>query len=65
MKSTGYSFLPLEDVRGREKGNLDNRNAAPVNFMIDKSGNLVFSNFRTDEHNEDDLELMINEVLAL
>lgn len=65
MKSTGYSFLPLEDFKGREKGNLDNKNAAPMNFMIDKKGNLVFSNFRTDAHNEDELELMINEVLAL
>ncbi len=65
LKSTGYSFMPLEDVKGRDKGNLDNRNAAPMNFLIDKQGNLIFENFRTDADNEDELELMINEVSLL
>lgn len=65
LASSGYSFYPLEDVKGRAKGNLDNRNAAPVNFLIDKQGNLVFADFRTDAHNEDELELMIQEALAL
>lgn len=60
MKSSGYSFTPLEEVKGRVKGNLDNKNAAPVNFLIDKQGKLYFSNFRTDGDNEEDLELMIN-----
>lgn len=63
MKGSGYSFTPLEDVEGRAKGNLDNRNAAPMNFLIDKEGRLIFSNFRTDGDNEDDLELMINLLL--
>ncbi len=65
LKSTGYSFVPLEDVKGRNKGNLDNRSAAPMNFLIDKQGNLIFENFRTDADNEDELELMINEVSLL
>ncbi|ERJ58778.1 TlpA disulfide reductase family protein [Sphingobacterium paucimobilis] len=65
LKSTGYSFMPLEDVKGRDKGNLDNRGAAPMNFLIDKQGNLIFENFRTDADNEDELELMINEVSLL
>lgn len=64
MKGSGYSFTPLEDVNGREKGNLDNRGAAPANFIIDKEGRMIFSNFRTDGDNEDELELMINLLLA-
>lgn len=63
MKGSGYSFTPLEEVEGRAKGNLDNRNAAPVNFLIDKEGRLIFSDFRTDGNNEDDLEMMINLLL--
>ncbi|WP_316788728.1 redoxin domain-containing protein [Pedobacter frigoris] len=64
MKSSGYSFTPLEEVKGRTKGNLDNGGAAPTNFLIDQQGRVVFSNFRTDGDNEDDLELMINLLLA-
>ncbi|MDR6784354.1 thiol-disulfide isomerase/thioredoxin [Pedobacter africanus] len=63
VKSSGYSFTPLEEVEGRAKGNLDNRDAAPMNFLIDKEGRLIFSNFRTDGNNEEDLELMINLLL--
>jgi len=59
MKGSGYSFTPLEEMDGRGKGNLDNRGAAPMNFLIDKEGRLIFSNFRTDGDTEDDLELMI------
>ncbi|UNY98568.1 redoxin domain-containing protein [Zhouia spongiae] len=63
MKSSGYSFIPLEDYKEREKGNLDNRNAAPMNFLIDKKGNVVFSDFRTDGDNEEVLEEMIASLL--
>lgn len=63
MKSSGYSFTPLEDVKGRDKGNLDNRGGAPMNFLIDKEGRIIFSNFRTDGDNEDDLEMMINMII--
>lgn len=63
MKSSGYSFTPLADVKDRVKGNLDNRGAAPTNFLIDQSGRIIFSNFRTDGDNEEDLEMMINLVL--
>ena len=63
MKSSGYSFTPLEDFRERVKGNLDNRGAAPVNFLIDKEGRVVFSNFRTDSDNEYELEMMIDILL--
>jgi thiol-disulfide isomerase/thioredoxin len=63
LKSSGYTFLPLEDVEGRDKGNLDNHGAAPVNFLIDKEGRIVYKNIRTDGSNEDVLENMINSLL--
>ncbi|RFS26299.1 hypothetical protein DVR12_00465 [Chitinophaga silvatica] len=63
LKGSGYSFTPLEDVEGRNKGNLNNRGAAPVNFLLDQQGRIIFSNFRIDGGNEDLLELMINLVL--
>ncbi|MDQ1142417.1 TlpA disulfide reductase family protein [Pedobacter agri] len=55
-----YTFVPLEEIPYRNKGNLDNMGAAPANFIIDKSGNLVFENFFIDAHNKDDLRLMLN-----
>jgi thiol-disulfide isomerase/thioredoxin len=63
MKSSGYTFIPLRVDPSWKKGNLDNRNAAPVNFLIDQNGKIVFSNFRTTESNEDVLEEMINSML--
>ncbi|WP_443938297.1 redoxin domain-containing protein [Pedobacter sp. MW01-1-1] len=59
-ESTRYSFTALEDIDGREKGNLDNFGRVPKNFLIDKNGRLLFSNFRINKNNEADLELMIN-----
>ena len=63
MKSTGYSFIPLRDTKEWKKGPLDNRNAAPVNFLIDGNGKIIFSNFRTDGNNEATLEMMIGSML--
>ncbi|MBV7530248.1 TlpA disulfide reductase family protein [Chitinophaga sp. sic0106] len=63
MKGSGYSFTPLEDQEGRNKGNLSNGQAAPVNFLLDQQGRIIFRNFRIDGSNEDQLELMINLVL--
>src|SRR5258706_5409343 len=63
MKSSGYSFIPLRVDPKWNKGNLDNRNAAPVNFLIDKEGRIIFSNFRTTESNERTLELMIGSLV--
>lgn len=60
MKSSGYTFTPLEDVEGRDKGNLDNGRAAPVNFLIDQKGRIIFTNFMINGNNENELELMIN-----
>lgn len=61
LDKTGYSFLSLDDPYSgrRKKGNLDNRGFAPVNFLIDKKGRLIFSNFTIDENNKVDLEEMI------
>jgi thiol-disulfide isomerase/thioredoxin len=63
MKSSGYSFIPLRDNDKWEKGPLNNRNAAPVNFLIDQDGKIVYSNFRTDGRNESSLEMMIASIL--
>ena len=64
MRSSGYSFIPLLDDSTWIKGPLDNRRAAPVNFLIDQNGKITFSNFRTDESNEAVLETMINSMLT-
>jgi peroxiredoxin/cytochrome c-type biogenesis protein CcmH/NrfG len=65
LKKTGFSFLSLDDpgYRKREKGNLDNRGYAPVNFLIDKKGQLIFSRFNINQSNEADLKLMISMLL--
>ena len=63
MTSSGYSFIPLKDNNKWVKGPLDNRNAAPVNFLINQEGKIIFSNFRTDNKNEATLKMMINSLL--
>ncbi len=63
MQSSGYSFIPLKDNKDWVKGPLDNRNAAPVNFLIDENGKIIYSNFRTDGSNEATLEMMIRSLL--
>jgi len=64
MKAKQYSFIPLEEKRFREKGNMDNMGAAPANFLIDKNGKLIFSNFSVSESNEDDFQLMLELVIG-
>ncbi|MEO5947704.1 MAG: redoxin family protein [Chitinophagaceae bacterium] len=63
MKSSGYSFIPLRDNKDWVKGPLDNRNAAPMNFLIDENGKIIFSDFRTDASNEATLDMMISSML--
>ena len=63
MKSSGYSFIPLRDNKDWVKGPLDNRNAAPKNFLIDENGKIIFSDFRTDASNEATLDMMIRSML--
>lgn len=61
MKQSGYSFVPVKD-EPEKRGNLVSR-GQPTNYLLDKEGNIVFANFRTDERNERTLELMIKELL--
>jgi len=61
VKSSGYSFIPLKDEPDK-RGNLAAR-GAPTNYLLDREGNIVFKNFRTDDRNERTLELMIQALL--
>jgi len=61
VKSSGYSFIPLKD-EPEKRGNLTAR-GAPTNYLLDREGNIVFKNFRTDDRNERTLELMIQALL--
>jgi len=61
--SSGFSFTPLADVKGRDKGNLENYGAAPTNFLIDKTGRIVFSDFMIGAENESHLKMMIDLLL--
>jgi tetratricopeptide (TPR) repeat protein len=61
VRSSGYSFTPLKDEPDK-RGNLTAR-GAPTNYLLDKDGNIVFRNFRTDDANERTLELMIEGLL--
>jgi len=61
VKSSGYSFFPLKD-EPEKRGNLEAR-GAPTNYLLDREGNIVFKNFRTDDNNERTLELMIQSLL--
>lgn len=61
VRSSGYSFVPLKD-EPENRGNLTAR-GAPTNYLLDREGNIVFKNFRTDDRNERTLELMIQALL--
>lgn len=63
MEESKHTFIPLKEVDGRDKGNLDNNRAAPVNFLIDKDGNIAFSKFMINGGNEKTLEKMISLLL--
>lgn len=61
--SSGFSFTPLAEQKGRDKGNLDNEGAAPTNFLIDQNGRIIFSNFFIHAENESHLKMMIDLLL--
>ena len=61
--SSGFSFTPLAEIKGRDKGNLENNGAAPTNFLIDKFGRIVFSDFMIGAENESHLKMMIDLLL--
>ncbi|MCR8559236.1 redoxin domain-containing protein [Mucilaginibacter sp. BJC16-A38] len=62
MKNNKYSFIPL---RGNAEFAAKNYGVQgePENFLIDKDGKIVFSNFRIDGSNHRTLELMISSLL--
>lgn len=62
IKQNGFSFLPLKDIN-ETKGNLTPY-GFPANYLIDKNGQIVFSNFLIDENNQDMLRLMINDLVS-
>jgi len=62
INSKKYSFIALKDDLNWDKGNLAAR-AAPINYLIDQEGRIIYSNFFIDETNESTLELMIKELL--
>ena len=61
--SSGFSFTPLADIKGRDKGNLENNGAAPTNFLIDKTGRIIFSGFMIGAENQTHLKVMIDLLL--
>jgi peroxiredoxin len=62
MKATKYSFTPLKATSVWAEKHFGVR-GQPTNFLLDKEGNIVFANFRTDQHNERTLEIMIDSLL--
>jgi thiol-disulfide isomerase/thioredoxin len=62
LKGTRYSFTPLRATSDWAKDNYGVR-GQPTNFLLDKEGNIVYANFRTDQDNERTLELMIRSLL--
>jgi thiol-disulfide isomerase/thioredoxin len=63
LKGTKYSFTPLRGTDDWAQKAYGVR-GEPTNFLIDKKGNIVFANFRTDNENEKTLELMIQALLS-
>lgn len=63
MKASGHSFIPVKD-EPEKRGNLPAR-GAPTNYLIDRNGNILYKNFMIGANNEEMLELMIEQALAL
>ncbi|MFD2871695.1 redoxin family protein [Mucilaginibacter ximonensis] len=61
--SSGFSFTPLAELKGRDKGNLDNQGSAPTNFLLDQNGRIIFSDFSIHAENETHLKMMIDLLL--
>lgn len=63
MEASGHSFIPVKDDP-ENRGNLPAR-GAPTNYLIDRNGNILYKNFMIGANNEEMLELMIEQALAL
>lgn len=62
MKGTGYSFTPLRSTN-EWASEVYKVRGQPTNFLIDKEGNIVYSNFMINSNNQQMLELMIESLL--
>ena len=62
LKGTKYSFIPLRATNPWAEKHYGVK-GQPTNFLIGRDGNIVYSNFRTDQENERSLELMIASLL--
>jgi thiol-disulfide isomerase/thioredoxin len=63
MKGTKFSFIPLRGT-GKWAKDVYKVRGEPTNFLIDKEGKIVYSDFMINGNNERMLELMINSMLA-
>jgi thiol-disulfide isomerase/thioredoxin len=63
MKGTKYSFTPLRGT-GKWAEQVYHVRGEPTNFLIDKEGKIVYSDFMIHGENEHMLELMINSLLT-
>lgn len=64
MKSSGYSFIALHDDVKWDKRSFGFNSRFPTNYLIDKNGKVIFSEFMISElQDEESLELMIKELL--
>jgi thiol-disulfide isomerase/thioredoxin len=63
LQGTDYSFTPLRGTTEWAEQEYNVR-GQPTNFLIDRDGRIVFSNFQINGNNERMLELMIASMLA-
>lgn len=61
MKASGFSFIPLRGSIA-PVGNLG-ASGYPTNYLIDKSGRIIWSKFRVDKTNHRMFELYLSEVM--
>ncbi len=62
MKGTGYTFTPLKGEWKWAKEKFGVR-GAPSNFIIDREGNIIYSDFMIDGENTRMLELMLESLI--
>jgi len=63
MRGTKFSFTPLRG-NGKWAEQVYHVRGESTNFLIDREGRIVYSDFMINANNERMLELMINSMLA-
>lgn len=63
LRGTKFSFTPLRG-NGKWAKEVYHVRGEPTNFLIDREGRIVYSDFMIDANNERMLELMINSMLV-